>query len=262
MKLDQLREELGRLKSVLVCFSGGVDSTFLLKVAHDVLGDDCVALTAVSPAVPEREVEEARALAQSIGVKHIVVESREFDRPEFVRNGPDRCYHCKTELMSIAQPKAQELGLAHVCLGTNVDDLSDHRPGKRAADEQGAKHPLVVAGLTKSEIRIFSRELSLSTWDKPQMACLSSRIPYGTTVTPERLSRVETFERALVALGFRQVRVRFYESVARIEIETSELARAVELREAIVEAGRGAGFTYVALDLAGYRSGAMNEVLQ
>lgn len=261
-KLGAFRQNLSDLKSAVICFSGGVDSTLLLRVAHDVLNEKCVAVTAVSPALPARELDHARQLAASMGVRHLVVESNELEREGFVRNAADRCYHCKTELMSIAWPIARELGLKTVCLGTNVDDLSDTRPGQRAADEQGARHPMVEVGLTKTEIRALSRELGLPTWDKPPMACLSSRIPYGTIVTVDRLQRVEGLERALQALGFRQVRVRSHEPVARIEVEAAELSRAVELREAIVRAGREAGFSYVALDLTGYRSGAMNEVLK
>jgi pyridinium-3,5-biscarboxylic acid mononucleotide sulfurtransferase len=261
-KLAHLRKIVADMGSALVCFSGGVDSTFLLRVARDVLADRCVGLTTVSAAVPESEVAEARALAERIGARHVVVESREMDRPEFVRNAADRCYHCKTELMSIAKPQADDLQLRWICLGTNVDDLSDHRPGTRAASEQGARHPLVEAGLTKSEIRALSRQLDLPTWDKPQMACLSSRIPYGTAVTVERLSRIDALEQALHALGFRQVRVRHHESVARIEIETQDFARAIENHHAIVQAGRRAGYAYVALDLAGYRTGALNETLR
>ncbi|MEK6606050.1 MAG: ATP-dependent sacrificial sulfur transferase LarE, partial [Myxococcota bacterium] len=249
------------LGSALVCFSGGVDSTLLLRVAHDVLGERCVALTAVSPAVPRREVDAARDLAQAIGARHLVVESRELERREFVENASSRCYHCKTELMSIGLPTAAELGLAHVCLGTTLDDLGDHRPGLAAADERGARHPLVDARLTKDDVRAVSHALGLSTWDKPQMACLSSRIPYGTPITVGRLQRVEAFEEALQDLGFRMLRVRFHDAVARIEVGVDELARALAEREAIVAAGKRLGFSYVALDLAGYRTGAMNEVL-
>lgn len=260
-KLERVRDICRDMGSALVCFSGGVDSTFLLRVAYDVLGDRAVALTAVSPAVPRREVDEARELAAAIGVRHVITESQEMRRPDFVSNPVDRCYHCKTELMSIARPEADRLGLARVCLGTNLDDLSDHRPGLRAADEHGAAHPLVDARLTKAEVRELSRILGLPTWNKPQMACLSSRIPYGTEITPVRLARVERFEDALRDLGFHQVRVRFHDTTARIEVEPSEMAGAIRERERIVAVGRDLGFSYVALDLAGYRTGAMNEVV-
>jgi pyridinium-3,5-biscarboxylic acid mononucleotide sulfurtransferase len=260
-KLDHLRNVVEDLGSALVCFSGGVDSTLLLRVAHDVLGDRAVALTAVSPAVSRREVDEARAIGAAIGARHLVVESHEMDRRDFTGNPVDRCYHCKTELLGLARPEAERLGLAHVCLGTNLDDLGDHRPGLRAADERGAAHPLVDAGLSKADVRELSRRLGLSTWDKPQMACLSSRIPYGTEITVERLARVERFEDALRDLGFLQLRVRFHDATARIEVSPADMARALEAREAICEVGRRLGFTYVALDLAGYRSGAMNEAV-
>ena len=182
-------------------------------------------------------------------------------RPDFASNPVDRCYHCKTELMSIARPEADRLGLTHVFLGTNLDDLSDHRPGLRAADEHGAAHPLVDAEISKAEVRELSRVLGLPTWNKPQMACLSSRIPYGTEITPIRLARVERFEDALRDLGFGQVRVRFHDATARIEVDPDDMHAALRERERIIAVGRELGFAYVALDLAGYRTGAMNEAV-
>jgi uncharacterized protein len=266
-KLDRLRAVVRGYDSALVCFSGGVDSTFLLKVAADVLGERCHALTAVSETMARAEREDARRLGVELGLgaRHLIVESHELARPGFEQNPTDRCYLCKTELLELAAPLAAERGLGAVLLGTNVDDLGDHRPGLRAADERGAHHPMVDAGLTKAEVRALSRELGLRTWNKPQLACLSSRFPYGTTITPERLERVDRFEEALRALGFGQLRVRYHDAIARLELDPDEAARAFqpEVRARLLAAGKSLGFTYVAVDLAGYRTGAMNEgVLQ
>jgi len=264
-KLIALRGALEDRGAVLVAFSGGVDSAFLLKVAVDALGPRCHALTAVSVTMARSEVEDARALGQELGLgdRHHVVDSHELERPGFADNPTDRCAMCKTELMTVARPVADRLGIAVVALGTNVDDLGDFRPGIAAAKDQGAIMPMVDAGLTKLEIRALSRELGLRTWDKPQLACLSSRFPYGTRITTERLRQVDDFEDGLRALGFRQLRVRYHDSIARLELEVGELPRLVDadLRERIVELGKRLGFTYVALDLAGFRSGSMNEGL-
>jgi uncharacterized protein len=262
-KLARLRETIAGYGSAVVCFSGGVDSTFLLRVAHDVLGDSCVALTAVSITMAASERAGAVELGRSLGVRHEVIESSEMDRPGFAANPVDRCYHCKAELLEIAQPAAERLGLGAVLLGTNVDDLGDHRPGLKAADERGARHPLVEAGLTKAEIRELSRELGLATWDKPQLACLSSRFPYGTEITPERLRQVDDFEEGLRGLGFRQLRCRYHGEVARLELDLDGMARVMEpgMREAVVTLGRRSGFTFVALDLAGFASGSMNRLI-
>jgi uncharacterized protein len=262
-KLDRLRGLLGGYRSALVCFSGGVDSTFLLKVAHDVLGERCTALTAVSITMAASERKGAVDLGRTLGVRHEVVESREMERPGFSANPVDRCYHCKAELLEIARPAADRLGLAEVLLGTNMDDLGDHRPGLRAADERGARHPLVEAELSKAEIRTLSRELGLTTWDKPQLACLSSRFPYGTEITPERLRQVDEFEEGLRALGFRQLRVRYHGEVARLELDPPSMGRVLEpgVRESIVTLGRRLGFAFVALDLAGFASGSLNRLI-
>jgi uncharacterized protein len=262
-KLDRLREVVAGYESALVCFSGGVDSAFLLRVVHDVLGDRCTALTAVSVTMAQSERQGAVDLARDLGVRLEVVESKELERPGFAENPVDRCYHCKAELLEIGRPLADRLGLREVLLGTNVDDLGDHRPGLRAADERGARHPLVDAGLGKPEIRALSRTLGLPTWDKPQLACLSSRFPYGTQITPERLRQVDAFEDGLRALGFRQLRVRYHGEVARVELEVGAMARVLEpgVREAIVSLGRRVGFTFVALDLAGFASGSMNQLI-
>ncbi|HEY5451146.1 MAG TPA: ATP-dependent sacrificial sulfur transferase LarE [Polyangia bacterium] len=256
-----LTQIIAGYRSALVCFSGGVDSTLLLRVAHDVLGDRCVALTAVSITMAASERAAAGELAAGIGARLEVVESHELERPGFAQNPTDRCYHCKAELLEIARPRADALALAEVLIGTNLDDLGDHRPGLAAANERGARNPLVEAGMTKADVRALSRNLGLPTWDKPQLACLSSRFPYGTEITAERLRQVDGFEDALRALGFRQLRVRYHGDVARLEIEIADMGRALENREAIVKAGRTHGFTFVALDLAGFASGSLNQLI-
>jgi pyridinium-3,5-biscarboxylic acid mononucleotide sulfurtransferase len=262
-KYARLRDVLGQHGSALVCFSGGVDSTLLLKVAHDVLGDRVVALTTESETMAESERRAARELATFIGARHEVIASHELERPGFAQNPTNRCYHCKAELLELARPRAQALGLDAILLGTNVDDLGDHRPGLDAAKENGARHPLVEAGLVKEEVRALSRALGLPTWDKPQLACLSSRFPYGTEITSDRLRQVDGFEDGLRALGFRQLRVRYHDTVARLELPVDSMPRAMEpaTREAIVALGRRSGFTFVALDLAGFTSGSLNQLV-
>jgi uncharacterized protein len=262
-KHERLRSILQGYGSALVCFSGGVDSTLLLRVAHDVLGARCRGLTAVSVTMAESERRAAQDLAALIGAPLEVIQSKELERPGFAQNPTDRCYHCKAELLDIARPRADALGLAAVLLGTNLDDLGDHRPGLAAADERGACHPLVDAGFSKADVRALSRQLDLPTWDKPQLACLSSRFPYGTEITPERLRRVDAFEDGLRALGFRQLRVRYHDTVARLELEQADMPHALEpgVREAIVTLGRKHGFTFVALDLAGFSSGSLNQLI-
>ena len=261
-KLEVLRETLAGYGQVVVAFSGGVDSAFLLRVAVDALGENAHAVTAVSPTMAQSEIRAARELAVELGIgdRHHVIESHELEVPGFAENPANRCAMCKTELMDVAAPIADRLQ-APVVLGTNIDDLGDVRPGIAAARDRGAKMPMVDAQLSKAEIRELSKELGLSTWDKPQLACLSSRFPYGTKITPDRLRRVDEFEDGLRALGFRQLRVRFHDTIARLEIDTADIAHVVEVREQIVALGKKLGFTYVALDLAGFRSGSMNEVL-
>jgi uncharacterized protein len=262
-KLARLHALLDELPSALVAFSGGVDSTFLLRVAHDRLRERCVALTTVSPTTPAEDVDDARALAAAMGVEQIVVDANELAIPGYAENPVNRCYFCKDNLFVICRAEAGRRGLDAVLDGANLDDLGDHRPGLKAAAEQGVRHPLAEAGLTKSDIRAASRALALPTWDRPASPCLSSRFPYGTRITPERLTRVAAAERFLHARGFRELRVRFHEDVARLEVPVSEMAQLLEpaTREAIVAELRRLGFAYVALDLQGFRSGSLNETL-
>jgi pyridinium-3,5-biscarboxylic acid mononucleotide sulfurtransferase len=262
-KLEDLKRILGETEGVVVAFSGGVDSTFLLKVSHTVLGERALGLTTASPTAPPGEIESARKLAQQISCRHLVLESSELENPAFAENPVNRCYFCKDELYRICRREADRLGFATVVDGTNLDDLKDHRPGLKAAKEWRVRHPLVEARLTKTDIRRLSRLLDLPTWDKPAIACLSSRFPYGVTITAERLQKIAACERFLTELNFRQFRVRYHGELARIEIAVSEMERLfdADTRAAIVERCKEAGFSYVTLDLQGYRTGSMNEPL-
>lgn len=262
-QLDALRQILRDLGSVLVCYSGGIDSAFVLAVAHAELGPRAIGMTAVSPSLSEGEKVDAARIAQKLGAEHRFVESHELERPGYVQNGPDRCFHCKSELYEIAEAKRREWQLAVVVNGTNRDDLGDYRPGLEAAKNAGARSPLVEAGMTKSDVRAAALAIGMDVWDKPAAACLSSRIPYGTTVTTERLAQIGGLEADLKALGFRQLRVRWHDKIARIEVALSELEIMLTpgVREAAVAAGKKHGFQYVTLDLGGYRTGSHNEVL-
>jgi pyridinium-3,5-biscarboxylic acid mononucleotide sulfurtransferase len=259
-KLARMKQDIASAGSALVAFSGGVDSTFVLAVAAEVLGSRAVALTAHSPSVPKAEREEARRLAGRLGVRHLERESLEQDDPGYVENSQDRCYHCKRELYRLCGEAARAEGIAAILDGFNADDRRDHRPGHRAALERAIRSPLAEAGLTKDEVRAWSEAYGLPTWDKPQMACLASRIPYGTPVTPERLAQVERAEVGVRALGFRELRVRHHGDLGRVEIGAAELERAFERRADIARAVKAAGFKLAALDLEPFRSGRMNEV--
>jgi uncharacterized protein len=260
-KYRALLERLEGLSSVLVAYSGGVDSTLLAFAAHAVLGDRCRAVLATSDTYPERETVLARELATTLGLALIEVETSELADPRFAANQPDRCYHCKSELFELLQVVANVHGLAHVADGSNADDLSDHRPGRRAASEHRVISPLADVGLSKAEIRSLAAELGLPNWNKPSMACLASRFPYGDAITDRGLARVAAAEEALIALGIAQFRVRAHGDIARVEIAPDELEAAWAMRDRIASAMTEAGFTYAAIDLTGYRSGSMNEVL-
>jgi pyridinium-3,5-biscarboxylic acid mononucleotide sulfurtransferase len=260
-KLTRLRAILEDLGSVAVAYSGGTDSAFVLAVAHDTLGERALALTADSPSVPRAELEDARAVAADLGVQHVILPTTELEDPAYRANTPDRCYFCKSNYLDELLAYALAHGYAALVDGANADDLGDYRPGQKAARERGVRSPLQEVGLNKAEIRALARARGLPNWDKPAAACLASRIPYGTPVTAETLAQIEAAEERLHRLDFRQVRVRHHGTVARLEVEPAELMRAVELREDIVTALQEAGFTYVTLDLAGFRSGSMNLTL-
>ncbi len=247
--------------SVLVACSGGVDSVLLAAIAARVLGERAAAATAVSPSLAHSELEDVRAAARAIGIRHLEVATTELDRPSYTANTPDRCFHCKDSAYASFTALAVREGFAVVVDGTNADDAGDHRPGRLAARQHGVRSPLAEAGIGKEEIRRWARELGLAVWDKPAAACLASRIPYGSAVTREKLQRIERAESALKAMGFRQCRVRDHGAVARIEIETARLQDLLDLREPVTAAVREAGFAYVSVDLDGFRSGSMNETL-
>jgi uncharacterized protein len=262
-KQERLFSILKPMRSVIVAYSGGADSAYLAWAAHRVLGGNALAITADSASIPESHKHAADAFARECGFRHEYIETREFDNPDYIKNDPNRCFHCKDELFTRLEMVARERGIEHIAYGVNVDDLGDYRPGQKAAQMHQANAPLVDAGLTKAEIRELSRLTGLSTWDRPASACLSSRIPYGTPVTLENVKTVERGEEAIRQLGFRQFRVRFHGQLVRIEIAKDELPAALtpEMAQRFVEIFKPLGFHYVTIDLEGYRQGSLNAVL-
>lgn len=262
--LKQLQMGLAKMGSLAVAFSGGADSTFLLKVAREVLRDKVLAVTARSPIHPEREFREASEFARRLGVAHVIVQSEELNLKGFSDNRPDRCYLCKRALFSKIKAVAGRHGIEHIAEGSNRDDLRDYRPGMRAVEELGILSPLMEAGFGKAAIRKLSKQMGLPTWDKPACTCLASRFPYGEKITPDKLERIEKAEQFLMERGFKQVRVRCHNDTARIEVAGSERRRFFNLKlmDEVDKKFRRLGFAYCALDLQGYRTGSMNEVLQ
>jgi len=261
--LEQLKKTLRDMGTVLIAYSGGVDSSFLAVTAHEVLGQNSLAVFASSPVAPPMEKEAAESLAHQFGLRFRIIESNEMANPDFVANPPERCYYCKRELFSELKPIALAEGLKWVADGTNADDLSDYRPGRKASAEAGIRSPLLEVGLTKAEIRQLSRTQGLPTWDRPASPCLASRIPYGIPVTAETLNKIAQGEKYLHRLGFRQVRLRHHGDIARIELDQPDMAIIIktDIRQGIIEHFKVLGYKYVTLDLTGYRTGSLNEVL-
>lgn len=262
-KLEILKSNIKNMNKLIIAFSGGVDSTFLLNVASDVLKDNVIAVTARSSTYPEREYKAAADFIKTLGTKHIVIISEELDIEGFSKNPVNRCYYCKRELFSKIRKLAEQHSINYIADGSNIDDLGDYRPGLKALNELGIISPLKDAGMTKEDIRILSKEMSLPTWDKPAFACLSSRFPYGHEITKEKLETVDKAEQYLLDLGFKQVRVRYHDKIARIEISANERKKFFDetLMDKVYLEFKNLGFNYVTLDLKGYRTGSMNESL-
>ena len=262
IKMENLKDKLRRMGRVVIAFSGGVDSTFLVKVAYEVLGKNVIAVTAASSTYPKTELEEAKRLARLIGVRHIIVNSEETEVENFKQNPPNRCYYCKKELFSRLKEIAKKEKINYVLDGTNYDDLTDFRPGMKALRELNIISPLKDVKLTKEDIRNLSKLMNLDTWDKPACACLASRFPYGIRITKERLDRVEKAEAVIRNLGIRQLRVRYHNEIARIEVNKKDMQLLLEHSDSIVKKFKELGFIYVTLDMEGYRTGSLNEVLR
>ncbi len=261
-KVTKLKQYIKALDSFAVAFSSGVDSTFLLKIAHEQAGDKIIAVTAKSSLFPEREFNEAINFCKKEGIKHIIIEANELNTECFRQNPPNRCYLCKKELFKKFLTIAEENNIKYVVEGSNADDIQDYRPGMRAVKELGIKSPLLEAGLTKAEIRILSKQLGLSTWEKPSFACLASRFVYGEEISEEKLKMVENAEEFLRNAGFKQVRVRIHNNLARIEVMPEEFEKLLQIREKIISEFKTYGFNYITMDLTGYRTGSMNEPLK
>lgn len=261
-KRKLFQEQLNECNAVLVAYSGGIDSTLVLKVAHDVLGKSVTAVTAVSPSLASRDLENARLVAEEMGVRHVEINSTEMENPLYQVNDLNRCYFCKTNVYERIIEYGAELEGVTIFDGTNRDDLGDHRPGLRAARENGVRSPLKEVGMGKEDIRLWAQDLGLSNWDRPSNACLSSRIPYGSEVTQEKLKQVEQAEAALYGMGFTQLRVRHHDAVARLEFSNNEIERAFQMRDSISAAIKAAGYQHIAIDINGYESGSLNQALK